>query len=110
MEKRAKEIQPVVNINSLPTRLYLEETTIPIIYEALKALAKERPVNPVEFFSYYLLTHNTPTTNKWVYIIYNLEMYVKIYKKKCINYIKIINFFGKILLLKHVLVFFLRIS
>jgi hypothetical protein len=35
MEKRAKEPQPVVNLNSLPTRLYLEETTIPVIYEAL---------------------------------------------------------------------------
>lgn len=58
IEERSLENQPEVTVDALPTRLYLEKTTIPTISEALRILAKERPVNPVEFFSYYLLTHN----------------------------------------------------
>lgn len=58
MEERALENQPEITVDALPTRLFLEKTTIPTIREAMSVLAKERPVNPVEFFSYYLLTHN----------------------------------------------------
>ena len=57
-EERALQNQPQITDESLPTKLYLEKTTIPQIYEALQVLAKERPLNPIEFFSYYLLTHN----------------------------------------------------
>ncbi|EGR28587.1 hypothetical protein IMG5_172610 [Ichthyophthirius multifiliis] len=62
-QQRALEPQPQISVNALPTRLYLEKTTLPTIYKALEALEKERPVNPVEFFSYYLITNN-PYTQK----------------------------------------------
>jgi len=29
----------------------------------LEALEKERPLNPIEFFSYYLITHNPYSKN-----------------------------------------------
>lgn len=34
-----------------------------VIKDALKALALERPLNPVEFFSYFLLTRNNENDN-----------------------------------------------
>ncbi|KRX06116.1 hypothetical protein PPERSA_09728 [Pseudocohnilembus persalinus] len=58
IENKAISTQAEMSRETLPSRMYLEKTTIPFINEALQVLAKERPVNPVEFFSYYLLTHN----------------------------------------------------
>ncbi|KAL4504066.1 hypothetical protein ABPG72_022696 [Tetrahymena utriculariae] len=58
VEARALEDQPQINLNALPTRLYLEKAILPTVYQALEALEKERPINPIEFFSYYLITHN----------------------------------------------------
>ena len=42
----------------MPSKLYFEKAINPTIYEALKALSIERPANPIEFFAYYLITHN----------------------------------------------------
>lgn len=35
--------------------------------DALKAVARERPKNPVEFFSFYLLTTHAKE-HEWIYI------------------------------------------
>ena len=40
---------------SIPTRQYLDQTVVPILLQALGALAKERPPNPIEYLANYLL-------------------------------------------------------
>ncbi|VDN53666.1 unnamed protein product [Dracunculus medinensis] len=53
---------------ALSTRQYLDQTVVPILLQALGALAKERPPNPIEFVANYLMkekdrfTVATPTT------------------------------------------------
>jgi protein dpy-30 len=37
------------DLNSLPTRQYLDQTVNPILLPALKSLAKERPADPISF-------------------------------------------------------------
>merc|ERR1739838_1167558 len=39
---------PRVELQSLPTRAYLDQTVVPILLQGLSQLAKERPPNPVE--------------------------------------------------------------
>jgi protein dpy-30 len=41
--------------NSLPTRQYFDQTVNPILLCGLKALAKERPPDPVQFLAEFLL-------------------------------------------------------
>ena len=41
----------------LPTRQYLDQTVVPILLEALAALAKERPLDPIDYLVAYLQKH-----------------------------------------------------
>lgn len=58
MEKLATEIKPYFSNNILPKSLYLQNTVLPIIYEALNQTDKIRPKDPIEFFAVYLLDKN----------------------------------------------------
>uniref|UniRef100_A0A183EMG1 Protein dpy-30 homolog n=1 Tax=Gongylonema pulchrum TaxID=637853 RepID=A0A183EMG1_9BILA len=40
---------------AIPTRQYLDQTVVPILLQALGALAKERPPNPIDYLANYLL-------------------------------------------------------
>ncbi|KRZ09008.1 Dosage compensation protein dpy-30 [Trichinella zimbabwensis] len=40
---------------SLPTRQYLDQTVVPILLHALSALARERPVDPIQYLADHLL-------------------------------------------------------
>ncbi|OWK10668.1 DPY30 [Cervus elaphus hippelaphus] len=51
-EKSSKQ---KVDLQSLPTRAYLDQTVVPILLQGLAVLAKERPPNPIEFLASYLL-------------------------------------------------------
>ncbi|KAM3865355.1 protein dpy-30 homolog [Diretmus argenteus] len=44
-----------VDLQSLPTRAYLDQTVVPILLQGLSVLAKERPPNPIEYLSAFLL-------------------------------------------------------
>uniref|UniRef100_UPI0001AB2939 Protein dpy-30 homolog n=1 Tax=Homo sapiens TaxID=9606 RepID=UPI0001AB2939 len=44
-----------VDLQSLPTRAYLDQTVVPILLQGMAVLAKERPPNPIEFLASYLL-------------------------------------------------------
>ena len=46
-----------VDVQSLPTRQYLDSTVVPILLEGLAALAKERPDEPIDFLIDYLQKH-----------------------------------------------------
>ena len=47
-------------LDTLPIRAYLDETVIPLVLQALSALAQEKnkPDNPIEYVANYLLAHN----------------------------------------------------
>ncbi|XP_039103362.1 protein dpy-30 homolog [Hyaena hyaena] len=51
-EKSSKQ---KVDLQSLPTCAYLDQTVLPILLQGLAVLAKERPPNPIEFLASYLL-------------------------------------------------------
>lgn len=44
-----------VDLASLPTRAYLDQTIVPILLQGMSVLAKERPPNPIEYLATYLL-------------------------------------------------------
>ncbi|XP_022918952.1 uncharacterized protein [Onthophagus taurus] len=46
-----------VDLASLPTRQYLDQTVVPILLQALSYLAKERPPEPINALAAYLLKH-----------------------------------------------------
>ncbi|KAL3873054.1 hypothetical protein ACJMK2_036215 [Sinanodonta woodiana] len=61
-EKEATEIpskRPKVDLQSLPTRAYLDQTVVPILLQGMSTLAKERPPNPIEFLAAYLLKNRS---------------------------------------------------
>ncbi|KAM4603495.1 protein dpy-30 homolog [Polymixia lowei] len=44
-----------VDLQSLPTRAYLDQTVVPILLQGLSVLAKDRPPNPIEYLAAFLL-------------------------------------------------------
>jgi len=44
-----------VDLSSLPTRQYLDQTVVPILLQGLSYLAKERPAEPIQALANYLL-------------------------------------------------------
>merc|ERR1712141_966317 len=47
--------RPKVDLQSLPSRAYLDKTVVPILLQGMSVLAKERPPNPIEYLAAYLL-------------------------------------------------------
>ena len=48
-----------VDLQSLPTRQYLDQSVVPTLLQALSTLAKERPPDTINFLAGYLLKHRT---------------------------------------------------
>ncbi|KAI1720528.1 dpy-30 motif domain-containing protein [Ditylenchus destructor] len=55
MGKKENEEASHNPLQSIPTRQYLDQTVVPILLQALGALAKERPSDPIDFVANYLL-------------------------------------------------------
>ena len=58
-EKAVGQMQNQINLQALPIRQYLDQTVVPLLLQALSALVKERPPDPVEYVAAYLLKNNT---------------------------------------------------
>lgn len=43
------------DVQSLPTRQYLDQSVVPILLQGLTALSKERPAEPIDFLAAYLM-------------------------------------------------------
>ncbi|XP_014255581.1 protein dpy-30 homolog [Cimex lectularius] len=58
-EKEAAEHPPTkkskVDLQSLPTRQYLDQTVVPILLQGLQTLVKERPPDPISYLAAYLM-------------------------------------------------------
>ena len=57
--KVAKKAAPKTDLRGLPTRQYLDQAVVPILLEALAALSRERPSDPIEYLISYLEKHKT---------------------------------------------------
>lgn len=44
-----------IDLGSLPTRQYLDQTVVPILIQGLTTLSKERPADPISFLASYLM-------------------------------------------------------
>lgn len=44
-----------IDLQSLPTRQYLDQTVVPILIQGLTTLSKERPADPISFLAGYLM-------------------------------------------------------
>lgn len=62
MEKETESI-PVkksrVDLQSLPTRQYLDQTVVPILLQGLSFIAKERPTDPISALAAYLIKNKS---------------------------------------------------
>jgi len=48
-----------VDLQSVPTRQYLDQTVVPILLQGLAALSKERPPDPIDYLAAYLLKNKS---------------------------------------------------
>lgn len=48
-----------IDLSSLPTRQYLDQTVVPILMSALSYLAKERPPEPISALAAFLLKNRS---------------------------------------------------
>lgn len=48
-----------VDLSSLPTRQYLDQTVVPILMSALSYLAKERPPEPISALAAFILKNKS---------------------------------------------------
>merc|ERR1712212_758347 len=48
-----------VDLQSLQTRAYLDQTVVPILLQGMSVLSKERPPNPIEFLAAFLLKNKS---------------------------------------------------
>ena len=51
---------PPLHDNTLPTKMYLDSTIVPVTLQAIAEVCEARPtdITPLEFVAYYLLKHN----------------------------------------------------
>ncbi|CAH1102396.1 unnamed protein product [Psylliodes chrysocephalus] len=52
-----------VDLSSLPTRQYLDQTVVPILMNALSYLAKERPDDPIAALASFLMKNKAAYDN-----------------------------------------------
>ncbi|XP_076039540.1 protein dpy-30 homolog [Oratosquilla oratoria] len=52
-----------IDLSSLSTRQYLDQTVVPILLMAITQLNKERPPDPIEWLANYLLKNKSQYSN-----------------------------------------------
>ncbi|XP_057699834.1 protein dpy-30 homolog isoform X1 [Corythoichthys intestinalis] len=57
--EQEKSSKQKVDVQALPTRAYLDQTVVPILLQGLAVLAKERPLNPIEYLAAFLLKNKS---------------------------------------------------
>jgi len=54
-QQQLQQQQANAAVQNIPTRQYLDQTVVPILLQGLSALAKERPVDPIQYLAEYLV-------------------------------------------------------
>lgn len=57
MTDKQEPIKKRTDLSSIPIKQYIDQTVAPILLEGIKALAKERPPDPIGYLADYLLKH-----------------------------------------------------
>ena len=56
--EEVQKVAPILPVaGPLPVRQYLDDTVVPVLRDALRALVKERPNDPFTFLSDFILAH-----------------------------------------------------
>lgn len=59
MTDKPEPVKKRTDLSSIPTKQYIDQTVAPILLEGIKALAKERPHDPIGYLAQYLLKHKS---------------------------------------------------
>lgn len=59
MTDKPEPMKKRTDLASIPTKQYIDQTVAPVLLEGLKALAKERPPDPIGYLADYLVKHKT---------------------------------------------------
>jgi len=54
-QQHQQQQQANAAVQNIPTRQYLDQTVVPILLQGLSSLAKERPMDPIQYLADYLL-------------------------------------------------------
>lgn len=60
---KGQQQQPAADMSTLTTRMYLDQTVVPVLMSGLTALAKERPADPIPFLADFLLKNKDKYVN-----------------------------------------------
>lgn len=63
MTDKPEPIKKRNDLSSIPTKQYIDQTVAPQLLEGLKALAKERPPDPIQYLADYLVKHKSSNGN-----------------------------------------------
>jgi len=55
LQQQHQQQQANAAVQNIPTRQYLDQTVVPILLQGLSSLAKERPMDPIQYLADYLL-------------------------------------------------------
>lgn len=59
MDQEEYQKKSTVDLSSLPTRQFLDQTVVPVLIQGLSYLAKDRPADPVTALANFLLKHQS---------------------------------------------------
>lgn len=59
MTDKTEQQKKGTDLANIPTKQYLDQTVAPIVLEGMKALARERPPDPIGFLAAFLLKHKS---------------------------------------------------
>lgn len=57
MSDKPEFVKKRTDMSTIPTKQYIDQTVAPVLLDALKSLARERPVDPIQYLADYLLKH-----------------------------------------------------
>lgn len=57
MTDKPEFVKKRTDMSTIPTKQYIDQTIAPILLEAIKAVANERPIDPVQYLADFLIKH-----------------------------------------------------
>lgn len=64
MDQEEYQKKSTVDLSSLPTRQFLDQTVVPVLIQGLSYLAKDRPADPVTALANFLLKHQSTVSSE----------------------------------------------
>lgn len=64
MSDKPEAVKKRNDLSNIPTKQYIDQTVAPLLLEGIKALAKERPPDPIGYLAEYLLKNKSSNGEK----------------------------------------------